>query len=46
MIELLQDPARAIAMGRNAQMVVHESYGWDVIAGRYLDELKNGLEVS
>jgi phosphatidylinositol alpha-1,6-mannosyltransferase len=46
MIELLQDPARASAMGSNAQMVVHERYGWDVIAGRYLDELKNGLEVS
>ena len=46
MIELLRDPARACAMGSNAQMVVREKYGWDVIAGRYLDELKKSLEVS
>ena len=46
MLELLRDPARARAMGGNARMVVREKYGWDVIAGRYLDELKNGLEGS
>jgi len=39
-VELLQDPARAVAMGKKAQMVVGEKYGWDVIAGRYQDELK------
>ena len=46
MLELLRDPARACAMGSNAQMVVREMYGWDMIAGRYLDELKKSLEVS
>jgi hypothetical protein len=33
-------------MGSNAEVVVREKYGWDVIAGRYLDELKKSLEVS
>jgi phosphatidylinositol alpha-1,6-mannosyltransferase len=46
MLELLRDPARACAMGSNAEVVVREKYGWDVIAGRYLDELKKSLEVS
>jgi len=43
MIELLRDPDRACAMGRNGQAVVNEKYGWDVIAGRYLDEIKKSL---
>jgi len=43
-LELLLDPARASAMGSNAQTVVREQYSWDVIAARYLDELKKGLE--
>ncbi len=45
MIELLRDPDRASAMGRNGQMMVHEKYGWDVIAGRYSDEMKQSLGV-
>ena len=44
MVELLQDPARATAMGRNAEIVVRERFGWEVIARRYLAEMKATTE--
>ncbi len=42
-IELLQHPERAGTLGSNAQRVVNEQYRWDVIAARYLAEMKAGL---
>ena len=41
--ELLRDPVAAAEMGSNARTVVREKYGWDLIATRYLNELKRAL---
>jgi phosphatidyl-myo-inositol dimannoside synthase len=44
MVELLRDPARASAMGRNAEVMVRERFGWDVIARQYLAEMKATIQ--
>jgi phosphatidylinositol alpha-1,6-mannosyltransferase len=45
MVDLLQDPVRASAMGRNAESVVRERFGWNMIAKQYLAEMKATTEV-
>lgn len=42
-VELLGDPARASVMGNNAETVVRERFGWQVIASRYLAEVKASI---
>jgi phosphatidylinositol alpha-1,6-mannosyltransferase len=43
LLDLLQNPKLAVAMGTNAQAAVRSRYGWNTIAGRYLEEMKRSL---
>jgi phosphatidyl-myo-inositol dimannoside synthase len=40
---LLRDPGRAAMLGANARLAVTEKYDWNLIAGRYADEVGRNL---